>query len=82
MHAERYLFGLLAGGVTERNHREKQYGETGDQSGDGMLRETGHDIRDGGGKCRGQRIRDLGRYVVDVQALRAGTRHDGGIGDR
>ena len=68
--------------MTERNHREKQYDEAGDQSGNRMLRETGHDIRDGGGNSRSQRIRDLGRYVVDVQALRAGTRHDGGIGDR
>ena len=81
-HSVRCLFGFLTGGVTERKHREKQYDEAGDQSGDRMLRETSHDIRDGGGKCRGQCIRNLGRYMVDVQTLRAGTRHDGGIGNR
>ena len=81
-HSVRCLFGFLTGGVAERDHREKQYDETGDQSGDRMLRETSHDISDHGGKCRGQRVRDLRRYMVDVQALCAGTRHDGGIGDR
>ena len=81
-HSVHCLFGFLTGGVTERDHREQQYDEAGDQSGDRMLRETSHDISDHRGNCRGQRVRDLRRYMVDVQALCAGTRHDGGIGDR